>query len=37
MTDKQKAYLFAFVVLTTAVLLWGPKGIVSLLPGPDPK
>lgn len=37
MNDRQKAYVFAFVVLTAAVTLWGFKGIVSLLPGPDPK
>lgn len=37
MTDRQKAYVFAFVVITAALTLWGPKGIVSLLPGPDPK
>jgi len=37
MTDRQKAYVFAFVVLTSAVVLFGFKGIVSLLPGPDIK
>lgn len=37
MTDKQKPYVFAIVVITAAVALWGVKGIIQLLPGPDPK
>lgn len=37
MTGNQKAYLFAAVVVGTALMLWGVKGVTSLLPGPNPR
>lgn len=37
MDPKMKPYLFGAIILGAALLLWGPKGLISLLPGPDPK
>lgn len=37
MTKNQKVYLFLAIVAGTAVVLWGPKGIFNILPGPNPK
>lgn len=37
MTYNQKVALFVAVMLGTAVLLWGFKGVTQLLPGPSAK
>lgn len=37
MTANQKVYLFAGILIVTAVSLWGVKGLTALLPGPNAK
>jgi hypothetical protein len=37
MNGNTKAVVFAVILVGAALLLWGPKGIITLLPGPNPK
>ncbi len=37
MTGNQKTYLFAAILVGSALMLWGTKGIMQLLPGPNPR
>lgn len=37
MTHNQKVAVFAAVIITSVVLLWGAKGFTFLLPGPSAK
>lgn len=37
MTHNQKLAVFLLVMAGTAVILWGPAGVFTLIPGPNPK
>jgi len=37
MSHNAKVILYIGVVVGLAVVLWGPKGLLTLLPGPNPR
>lgn len=37
MSHNQKVAMFVAVLVGTVLLLWGPKGLTTILPGPSAK